>query len=817
MPIVLQPAVKNSEIDHELVKLLAKQLNIVRPLAEVLYTRGYTDIDKLNSFLNINYDALFNPQNQRILIENAEIIKTTINTGHKITVYGDYDVDGICATAILYRAIKELGGQVEYYLPNRHNEGYGLNSGAVERIAATGTKLLVTVDCGIASFKEVETAKAAGMQVIITDHHELPDTLPQCPIINPKMGNMGYKDLCGAGVALKLAAALLGQERAEKYFDLAAIATIADIVPLTGDNRAIVKKGLELINTNPREGVRQLALQSGLDLASKTLSSSDIAFILAPRLNAAGRISDPRLSLELFIDESKAKENAAILQEYNVKRQDIENEILNQAIDMAYKSGQVRDRRILVLASEGWEQGVIGIVASRMAERFNRPCILFSINKSIATGSARSIKGVHIFNILNEFNNLFIKFGGHEMAAGMTIETHLLDELLDSLDEYIKAEVDPKYFYPVAKYDARARLAEINTALCEQMHLLEPFGMGNPIPKFRIDNLRATNIRVIGKNENHLKASLYDELTSIEAVAYNYLNTNVSFEKQNSYTVIATPMISSWNNVSSVILKIDALNRIKDLNAVKQTIKDNTSHLTASFFAQSYCKAQEQTGQNFYLFDNAEEFMGEVVTCLNEDIAGTLLLCSNPRISETMAEFVFNTSPRTDICFFTPFDLANGYNTLLMAPRHKDINFNCYKNIFICDLYDVNYISYIASMAPHAEVVAYCTNAAEMFATLDKKYTDLSRSTMGRIYKTLSRVAEQGGTFKSEEKLKDAIMLEDNFLDHCLISFGLAVFEELELISITPPPNISLKINKIEGQTNLTKSSIYNKITKYLA
>lgn len=808
MPLVLKPAIKSSLIESDKVSLLSETLKISRPLAEVLYTRGYKQPEDAKAFLYPQTQEFFNPLLLTDMPEACELVSKHIKSNSRIVVYGDYDVDGVCASAIIYLSLKKAGANISYYIPDRHQEGYGLNEAAMKAVAGR-YDLLISVDCGISSYKEVELGKSLGMDIVITDHHSLPERLPDCICVDPKRpGKQPYSELCGAGVAFKLICALFGEQEGMEYIDLAAIATIADIVPLTGENRQIVRLGLKTINSSPRPGITALAKAAGVNL--KELSASDIAFTLAPRLNAAGRLESASQSLELLINNDNVEENALILNSLNIERQEIEKNIYQNAVQMASASGQIRESRIIVLASQDWDKGVIGIVASRLVERFHRPCILFALEDGLATGSGRSVQGVHMFDMLCHFAEYFIKFGGHEMAAGMTLKAELLEELSLGLDEYIKENISPKCFYPSAKYDARADISEITPRICEELKLFEPFGMGNPTPKFRFDRLKPANIRTIGKNSNHLKASFCSDTTAIEGIAYNFINSGIELNQNFDYTVIASPMLSKWNDITSVLLRLDAVSAELSEDRLLSLIQRDCDLIMRSFYSQF---AMDGDGDEGMEEEEFSQFCERLIEFLQDDISGTAVLCSHPNMCSRLVKLIRQQSPRTDIAFYASAGMAGGYNIFLIGPDFSKINLDGYSSIFIAGAPACT-VRALSERFPYADFYVYSKAETN---NLGHAYNDITRERMGRAFKLLKHVCAQSALLLTRENLSLTAHSLDSDMSAAFLAFALEVFLQLGFFIEESNGDLTfIKISPNIKQTELQKSIIYSNITQFL-
>jgi len=492
---------------------LSRALGVPVELAELLCRRGYDDPDAAREFLNPSLDQLHDPFLFADMQKAVDAVFAAMAEDRLICVFGDYDVDGIMAVTILERYLKSVGARVTHYIPQRHTEGYGLNRAAIDLLYERGVSLLITVDCGITAIDEINYANELGMDVVVTDHHQCLQTLPGClAVIDPAnpQDAYPYKSLCGAGVAFKFVQALGGLSEAEKYIDCACLATLADIVPLTGENRAIVAEGLKAINERRcLAGIQAMVEVSGY--AGRCVEAGAVSFAIAPRINAAGRTGTAETALSLFLtdDEQEAVRLAAELDAENRRRQAIEGEIFKDAMARIAKGEAdiVRDPAI-ILVGEGWNHGVIGIVASRLVERYARPVLLFTCEDGLCVGSGRSVRGVHLFQCLSAMSGLFVRFGGHEMAAGLTIEQSRMPEFKKRFMEYLKEHAPKDAFVPRADYDMTLPPERLNLKLAEAIRRMAPFGTGNPAPVFRLAGVCPKNPVTMGNDNRHLRFTL---------------------------------------------------------------------------------------------------------------------------------------------------------------------------------------------------------------------------------------------------------------------------------------------------------------------
>ena len=485
---------------------ISEKLNVSYLAARVLCARGFSYEDA-KEFLSLGENNFYSPFLLNDMQKAIDRIKYALSQSEKIAIYGDYDVDGITATYLLFDYLKSLGADAMYYIPDRIDEGYGMNTGAIDALKKENVTLIITVDLGITAFEEVEYAKDNGIDVIVTDHHSLKDTLPDAlAVINPKIASSGYPfdSLAGVGVAFKLVYALSGLDKNifYKYCDIAAIGTIADMVSLKNENRYIVSVGINKLRTTENYGLKALMDISGVDC--NCLSSSDISFTIAPRLNAAGRMSKANLSVELLLQKSysEALKKAQFLDNCNSNRQKEEQIIFSEAIEIIEKNGYDKDDFILV-AKENWTHGIIGIVSSKITEKYYKPSAIVSINPD-GTGKAsgRSIKGLNLFNLLSICEDNLLKYGGHELAAGFTVKENCSGSLRDALKEKTSELVNEDILTPKLGIDSVISLSDINIKTIESLNVLEPYGIENASPVFCIEDVMIKSIRYTQDNKH---------------------------------------------------------------------------------------------------------------------------------------------------------------------------------------------------------------------------------------------------------------------------------------------------------------------------
>ena len=506
-------------------------------IARLLLNRGLSDPEEVLTFLEAGLDRLAAPFGLPDLEVAAERLTRAVQQKEPVIVYGDYDADGLTAACLLTQFFQELGLPCFTYIPDRLTEGYGLNQKALERLASKA-KLLVTVDCGVSDAAEVAWAQKHGVEVIITDHHELPQDLPPAlAVVNPKRGGEAYPFvmLAGVGVALLLALGVRARLREESWFkkhpepnlknylDLVALGTAADVVPVLGENRILVRQGLKVLEETRRPGL--LALKEAAGLNGKTVTFRDLCFRLAPRLNAAGRLGQVGGALHLLLatDLGQARSQARILNDFNRRRQSLEQEVLSQALRLIRQQG-LDQRPVMVLGREGWHPGVLGIAAARLAEEFHRPVALVSLKEGEGKGSARSIEGFHLFQGLASCRRHLVKFGGHEAAAGFTITEANLPALQEALEESFLGQVGEARLRPTLRVDAAVKLFDLDQDFYKHLERLRPFGPGNPEPVFVCETVECLTSRVVG--ERHLKVQFSQGELVMEAIAFDQASSH---------------------------------------------------------------------------------------------------------------------------------------------------------------------------------------------------------------------------------------------------------------------------------------------------
>ena len=522
-----------TDCDEGLVELISQKFNVSPVVAKVLVSRGITDDNEVSAFLYANVDQFYDPFLLPDMASAVQRIKTAILRNEKIAVYGDYDVDGITATYILFDYLKSLGADVIYYIPDRNDEGYGLNIGAIDFLCKKDVRLIITVDVGITAFEEASHAKSIGVDLVITDHHTPTDALPDAvAVIDPKLKGHNYPngDLAGVGVAFKLIFALSGCDRKiiDNYCEFVCVGTIADMVPLVGENRFIASYGLKRIRETQNFGLKALIEVTGIEKSK--ISSSNISFALAPRLNAAGRIGSAKISVDLFLAGSydEAKKIAAALDDGNKIRQSTEQQILNDALDIIEKNNLYNDK-VIVVANNDWHHGVIGIVASKITEKYYKPTLVISIDKDgSAKASGRSIAGFNLFEALSAVRDYLDKFGGHELAAGFSLQADYIDSFRKAINTYAETVFTDEMQIPKLKIDAEIFSEDITLKTARDLTMLEPYGIGNRTPVFSLLGAKVNNVK-IHKDGKHAFLSFKKSNMLFSSPAFNMADEMINF------------------------------------------------------------------------------------------------------------------------------------------------------------------------------------------------------------------------------------------------------------------------------------------------
>lgn len=554
--------------DEEARELLARELGINPIVSQILTSRNIQTTDEAKKYLSPSLHDLHNPFLMKDIQEGVHRLIKAVYAGEKIAVYGDYDADGVTSVVALLKFLQEIDVPAAFYIPNRITDGYGLHKHIIDEIKASGATLIVTVDCGISDHKQVSYAKSIGLDVIIIDHHEIPDSLPDAvAAINPHRSDcqFPFKHLAAVGVVFNFLIALRGSLRQEgfwanrrypnlkNYLDLVALGTIGDISPLVDENRIFAKIGLELISEGTRAGVRALKEVCGIEC--QAVDAGKASFTLLPRINAAGRIASPNDAVQLLLTDNmdEARQLARKLDDYNRRRQALEKTIFQDIVKEIEQSGGPEKKSSLVFASPEWHPGVVGIVASKLVERFSRPVILISIKDGIGKGSGRSIADFDLHQGLKKCEPLLLAYGGHQYAAGISIREENIGKFAKLLDNVIREGTDISKFVPRTLIDAQCKLKDINCDLLLQIGMLAPFGSRNPEPVMCTRNVNVTSPVVVGNN--HLRIRVHEDGVSCDSIWFSkgrFLNSLSG----TLLDIAFTPQFNDWKRSGDIQLKM---------------------------------------------------------------------------------------------------------------------------------------------------------------------------------------------------------------------------------------------------------------------
>ena len=657
--------------DREEMKALAAKVGISPVTAGILWKRGLRDENGIREFLFGKKDTYYDPFLMKDMRLAAERILQAVDTRERIAVYGDYDVDGITASSLLYLYLTGLHANVSTYIPKREGEGYGLNNEALQSLHEEGVTLVVTVDCGISGVREVAEAPR-GMDIIITDHHRPPELLPMAfAIVNPKQADCGYpfKGLSGVGVAFKVCQALekLRNPEApmwEQYTELVALGTVADIVPLQDENRALVKRGMKAMETTSLTGLRKL-LQV-CRCYQETITTEKIGFILAPRLNAVGRLEHAQLAVELLItkDEEAAERMAGNLNDENAVRQEISRQIFTEAEALLEKQASIGPAIVLAGqwdsdAQEGWHPGVIGIVASRLVDKYYRPVILISISGDVAKGSCRSIHPLDMYDALDACSADLIQFGGHSQAAGLTLESRKIEDFQKHFTEFVRNHLQPEDYQPRLAVDIEwDRNEELTLSFLHELQLLEPFGCENPAPLFMLRNAEVHNPRLFGQELSHLRFFTDIGPRSCHCIMWQGAQYQYCLCNNAQADIAFKPRINFFNNTESINLDIVAFRMDMELHDYRR----NTE------FKETVLSRILRSDQRFTVFINKNSADEEELSAFsNVKIRHYGELCD-----ETERQIIFYELPGENIFRWGGFPISGKNRTVLYILYNLD-------------------------------------------------------------------------------------------------------------------------------------------------
>lgn len=771
-------------------------LGLPERLLELLLDREIDTPEKIERYLHPKREDLLDPMLMQDMDKAVNVIRDAIEKHEEITVFGDYDVDGVTATAILLTYLRKQGAQVGFYIPDRHGEGYGLNIAAIEQIA-THSKLLITVDCGITCAAEVARAKELGMRVIVTDHHQLGPQIPECEaVLNPLLGHYPFRRLCGAGVAFKLVQAMGGTEAIEPLWELAALATIADIVPLMDENRVIVYYGLAAMAVTQRPGLIALMESAGVDL--QKVSSSDVAFRMAPRINAGGRLALASRGVQLLTTRrmDTAREIAEELNQDNIRRRELEIEIFQQADEMTRQQIDFMNERAIVVCGEGWNPGVIGLAASRLVEKYKWPTILLSRDGDICVGSARSIPGVNIHEAMSTCRDLFIRFGGHAQAAGLTIEAKNVPEFKRRLSEAIREQAAPEAFIPTEEYDLELELSEMTEAFVDAFSAMQPTGFGNPAPVFCVRGVHTTDVRTIGKDGAHLRMRLAQGSDMRSAIGFRMGDRAANLPEV--IEAIITLSINVWQDKRSVqceLRQMQAYMPGKAFIAECQRQSEKISNAMLSTLCLPDQKAENiermtlEQAKTVLASEFEKGYQGILIGV--HTLAALKLLNVHLAVMHAQIDYVLEKTE--DI---------RGFNTLVMVPDWANIAFSPRLIVAMDGMLSDGERVLVKEKFPKARVIEVTDMRTQSSSAACRLLPD--DSSLRQLYKALRQREKTDCTMNV---LSAATGLEED-----MIRCGMRIMQQLGLIEYTLYP-LSFKVLP-SGKVSLEDSSLRAKLIR---
>ena len=773
----------------ENIARVMQENSISETLASLLLGRGLSSFEEIQEFLHPSLEHLHDPFLLPDMKSAVLRIRRAIAEKEPVCVYGDYDADGVCATAILLQYLLSCDAIVFPFVPSRHQEGYGMNEDAVVRLSQQGIRLIITVDNGIAAIQETALCSSFGMDVIVTDHHQCPSILPECiAVVNPHLQDSNYpnRHLCGAGVALKLVQALGGRKAIEKYLPLAALATVADVVELKGENRAIVAAGMKGIEGHT--GLSALLSVSGS--AGQPVTSGMLAFRLAPRINAAGRMGDAARALSLLIenDAVQARGLALTLNDENERRQAEEQRMLHEAHEMLSGKDVARMRAIL-LYSPDWNPGVTGIVAAKLVEEYYRPVLLFHQQGEVLTGSCRSIPGVHLYECLKEFGDRFIRFGGHAQAAGVTMRLGVFELFASEFDTYLRGHIPSREYIPAAKYELCMPLNKLSQQEVSGFQALAPYGEGNPQPVFRACGVRLENVSRMGRDEQHLRAVAVQENRRASLVAFGLGRKAREWSEGGIFDLLYTPELNEWQNTTRLQLMLRAAKSVSFFEDSSYIARNRLKFYDAFFRNVLYNVRRSAVTQALENFDEA------VVLSLSDNVNGTLIVCATPEGAEHLRDLLqgHKLTDAAGVYWNTVPVAAGSENAVLLAPNWEETKVARFNEIFLFDGDANTQFSYSENNVFVPEQDAYDGLLAPL---------RVSREGMGRIYRAFAERLKSGSVPRAvlineavAQSLETAIM-------------ALLTFVELGFFQWNAATDTVSAVQDIQPH-NLWESSVY--------
>lgn len=780
---------KRAEVSEKVIDKIMRENNVNRDIAEILALRGFIEQSDIAKFLAPDLDDLTPVFDYTGMREAADRIKRAVDFGESIVIYGDYDCDGVCATSILYLFLQSLGVEVNFYIPHRKKEGYGLHRDAIEEIAERyAPDLIITVDCGITSHDDILYGMDdLGLEFIVTDHHEAPEIIPECIVINPKVEwkENTFNELCGAGIALRLCEAIGGKTALMYYLDLACIATIGDIVPLVSDNRIIVNYGMQIVNSRARMNLKLLLEGAGINEES-TVTSGDIGFKVVPRINAIGRLSDPVKAVVMMIDSDyfyvkHLVENAC---EYNTERQQFTDDLVEDAL-VELESYDLVNNRIIVLYSDKWEAGVLGIACSKLVTLFHRPVILMTWDGEMYKGSCRSVDGVNMYECLSATSTFLNSFGGHKMACGVSVSKENIESFIFAINEYVR-RVDKDVFLPYVTYDLERNVEDITAAAAEDLSKLEPFGMANPSVTYKLSEVNSTFSRIT--TTKHIKYHVNDEFDMVYFDGYQNLPLLKQLDKLDVVVDLSSQVFRNRKYAQGIVKNI-----CYDIADCK---------VDEDYLAMRYLYNAKYDNTTVFDINYIEE---DKVSAIADELYGTCYIASNIDTFRHYAEVLKDNIYRQDI---ERISECNPYNRLVLnldvsqnlAYYKKIVFLNAPVNLGVIDYYTLNKDAEVYIVADSIDKSAIA-RVKEHFPTMDRMKEIFLRIRSIIVKHSVSNVGELYDKYRE--------VYDDGLIEIYLAMF---VFFELKIFkvrgtivydnTVKASPESSLCYTRIRGVLN---------------
>lgn len=764
--------------DASLVDEYANKFNLLPSTMYLILSRGISSEEDIEKYLSVG--ELLDPfliKGMKQLCERIQLAKTL---GDRILIFGDYDVDGVSATAIMLKTLKRLGIDASFYLPNRYVDGYGLTCECIDKIEKQfSPDLIITVDCGISCAAEVAYAKEKGIEIIVTDHHEIPETLPDTLVLNAKLPNQDYpfRELCGTGLAYKISEALLGKKKAEEFLPIAAIATIADIVSLTGENRNIVKRGFKNFDKLPY-GLKMLFKENKLSLSNP--NATDIAFKIAPKINSSGRMGDAKDSLALYMSEDPIVVNKYLekIKKHNLKRQELSAKVMEDC-EKAIEKMDLSKTRVICLASKKWDQGILGIACAKLVEEYNRPVFLFSQVGDVLHGSGRSINDINIHELLSSLQDILETFGGHTMAAGLTLKREKYEEFSNRVNAFAFEKVSDKVFIPIKYYDMEVKNEDMTERFFKELQLLEPVGCDNARPRFKIST---EDIEIVPRKYSPMHCDV--KIGDLQLVYFNFTKKYNALKFSRYKSFIFEFQGSGKNGV------------VGDFDMGSFISPDAHMYTYPLQFQQLL---YENNRPSKYLYFTNDKLLSFVASTQSE-VFGTAF------VAYSGYDFVFflKNYSKDNIYHIGIFDeFCTGYNSVLLSPIGTEWAKNFSRIVFLSPILDEGFISELNEKTK-AEIYV------PMEREIDKQrfvMLDLSRETFGKVFKALTSKSytKNYSIFECyNNKMKGKVGFDTFYVAYL-------VFKQLGLLE--EQTNTFLEFVPIDNvKKNLTESSLYNKL-----